>query len=290
MATEDEEDASRAPLPDVRGEVAFDDVTLRVQRRRAGAEARVVPRAGRIDDGAGRVERIGQEHADQPGDGVQPAAVRPRARRRPRPDDGQAARLPRAPRRRAAGQLPLRRHDRREHRLRAGRTRRARRSRRSAASRTATSSSRRSRRATTRSSASAACGCRAASASAWRSRARSSPIPTHPDPRRGDVEPRQRERGADPGRPASRCGRAARRSSSRTGCRRSAAPIRSWCSSTARSSSAARTTSCWRRTAATGSCTTSSTGSSAIASSIRARTSRRSRRRSRRRRARSTAL
>ena len=37
---------------------------------------------------------------------------------------------------------------------------------------------------------------------------------------------------------------AARRSSSRTGCRRSAAPIRFWCSSTARSSSAARTRSC----------------------------------------------
>ena len=41
--------------------------------------------------------------------------------------------------------------------------------------------------------------------------------------------------------------RAARRSSSRTGCRRSAAPIRSWCSSTARSSRAARTRSCWPR-------------------------------------------
>ena len=36
--------------------------------------------------------------------------------------------------------------------------------------------------------------------------------PTHPDPRRGDVEPRQRERGADPGRPARRCVAAARRS------------------------------------------------------------------------------
>jgi hypothetical protein len=47
----------------------------------------------------------------------------------------------------------------------------------------------------------------------------------------------------DPGRPAA-LRRAARRSSSRTGCRRSAAPIRSWCSSTARSSSAARTRSC----------------------------------------------
>ena len=33
MATEDEEDADRAPLADVRGEVAFEDVSVRVQRR-----------------------------------------------------------------------------------------------------------------------------------------------------------------------------------------------------------------------------------------------------------------
>ena len=87
MATEDQEDAIAAPLPDVRGEVEFRRRDVRVQPRRAGAEARVVPRAGRIDDGAGRIERLGQEHADQPRDGVQPAAVGPRARRRPRPDD-----------------------------------------------------------------------------------------------------------------------------------------------------------------------------------------------------------
>ena len=50
-----------------------------------------------------------------------------------------------------------------------------------------------------------------------------------------------------------------------------------------RSSSAARTPSCWRSTAATGSCTTSSTSSRPIGSSIPARTSRRSRRSRRRR-------
>ena len=33
MATEDEEDASRAPLPDLDGDVAFEDVGVRVQRR-----------------------------------------------------------------------------------------------------------------------------------------------------------------------------------------------------------------------------------------------------------------
>ncbi len=39
-------------------------------------------------------------------------------------------------------------------------------------------------------------------AAARRDRARDPGRPAHPDPRRGDVEPRQRERGADPGRPA----------------------------------------------------------------------------------------
>ena len=47
MATEDEEDASRAPLPDIRGEVAFEDVSFEYNAGRAGAEARLVPRAGR---------------------------------------------------------------------------------------------------------------------------------------------------------------------------------------------------------------------------------------------------
>ena len=42
MATEDQEDADRAPLPDVRGEVAFDDVTFEYNAGRAGAEARLV--------------------------------------------------------------------------------------------------------------------------------------------------------------------------------------------------------------------------------------------------------
>ena len=74
-------------------------------------------------------------------------------------------------------------------------------------------------------------------------RARDPGGPADPGPRRSDVEPRQRERGAHPGRPARRCARAGRRSSSRTGCRPSGAPIRSSCWSTARSSSAARTPS-----------------------------------------------
>ena len=54
MATEDQEDAHRLPMPDIarRGRVRRRDV--RVQPGRAGAEARLVPRAGRLDDGAGR--------------------------------------------------------------------------------------------------------------------------------------------------------------------------------------------------------------------------------------------
>ena len=76
MATEDDEDAgSRAARRRPRrGRVRRRD--LRVQPGGAGAQARVVPRAGGIDDGARRVERVGQEHAHQPGHGVQPAAVR----------------------------------------------------------------------------------------------------------------------------------------------------------------------------------------------------------------------
>ena len=73
MATEDQEDAVRATLPDVRGEVEFDDVSFEYN---AGVPVLkhvsfTAPR--RLDDGAGRIERIGQEHADQPGHGVQPA-------------------------------------------------------------------------------------------------------------------------------------------------------------------------------------------------------------------------
>ena len=172
MATEDDEDASRLPMPEVRGEVAFRDVTFEYN------EGTPVLKAVSFHAPAGSttalvgIERLGQEHADQPGDDVQPPEDRTGARRRARSDRRPPARLSQSSRRRAAGQLPLRRHDRREHRLREA-ARDARRDRgASAASRTATSSSRGSRRATTPSSASAASGCRAASGSASRSRGR----------------------------------------------------------------------------------------------------------------------
>ncbi len=48
-------------------------------------QRRVVSRAGGHDDRARRLVRFGQEHADQPGDGVQPADAGHDSRRRPRP-------------------------------------------------------------------------------------------------------------------------------------------------------------------------------------------------------------
>ena len=41
----------------------FEDVSFEYNAGRAGAEARQLQRAGRHDDGAGRIERVGQEHA-----------------------------------------------------------------------------------------------------------------------------------------------------------------------------------------------------------------------------------
>ena len=156
MATEGQEDAARAAdrhgprRGGVRGRALF------LRRRRRGASRRVVPGAGRHDHGAGGVQRVRQEHAHQPGDGVQPPAGRRDPRGRPRPVAAQAARLPQPARHRPAGQLPVRRHRRRQHRLlEARRDPRGDRGGRRA-SRTARSSSAGSRRDTTRSSASAA--------------------------------------------------------------------------------------------------------------------------------------
>ena len=61
--------------PTSRGDVEFDDVSVRVQRRASPVLKHVTFRApAGIDDGARRLERLGQEHAHQPRDGVQPAA------------------------------------------------------------------------------------------------------------------------------------------------------------------------------------------------------------------------
>ena len=202
MATEDEEDQPKRRSDALDGEVVFENVQLRVQRRRAGAEERQLPCAGRHDDRAGRVERVGQEHADQPGDGVQPADVRAHPRGRPR-----------------------------SHR-RSGCATTARRS--ASCSRTIFSSTARS--ATTSASAARtrrSSRSRAVSriahadefidgfekgydtivgergvktvgrpAPARRHRARDPRRPADPGPRRSDLVARQRERGADPGRTA----------------------------------------------------------------------------------------
>ena len=110
MTTEDDEDDKKAPLGALAGEVIFEDVSFEYKAGVPVLKHVSFDGAGGHDDGAGRVERVGQEHADQPGDGVQPADGRPHPRRRPRPRRHPPARLPLADRRRAPGQLPLRRH------------------------------------------------------------------------------------------------------------------------------------------------------------------------------------
>ncbi len=109
--------APRAARP-ARGRGRVRSRELRVRSRRAGAEGvAFAPPAGTTtalvgSSGSGKSTLIGLVMA------LQPAARGPRARRRPRPGDGAAARLPRSARGRAAGELPLRRHDRRQHPLR----------------------------------------------------------------------------------------------------------------------------------------------------------------------------
>ena len=201
-----------------------------------------------------------------------------RPRRRQGPRRHPAARLPRAAGVGAAGELPVRRHDRRERRLRQARARRSTRSSTRRASRTATSSSSSSRRATTPSSASAASSCRGGQRQRVSiARAILAP-PADPDPRRSDVEPRQRERADDPGRPQARCaaGRTTFVIAHRLSTIRSADQILVHGGRRDRRARHARRAA-GAATDATGSCTTSSTSSRPTASSTRARTSRRSR-------------
>ena len=80
-------------------------------------------------------------------------------------------------------------------------------------------------------------------------RARAARRSAHPRPRRGDLEHRPPDRGADRTARSTGCSRAAPRSSSPTASRRSGAPTRSSSSRTDRSSSAAASASCSRSTA-----------------------------------------
>ena len=73
MATEDEEDANRAAMPDIRGSVTFDRVTFEYNDGVPVLKDVTLSVARRFHHGAGRLERLGQEHAHQPGDGVQPS-------------------------------------------------------------------------------------------------------------------------------------------------------------------------------------------------------------------------
>ena len=160
----------------------------------------------------------------------------------------------RGDRHRAAGHGALQRHHRIQHRLRQAR-RHARRDRRGGAS---------SRRSTTSSPAlpegyATPVGERGLKLSGGEKQrvAIARAIlkdPRDPDLRRGHVRARFEVREGDPGRAEARSRRTARRSRSRTGCPRSSTPTRSWCSTTAASSSAARMRRCWRRTASTRGC------------------------------------
>ena len=177
MPTEVDEDATRAPVDSARRATsAFEDVWFEYNRGSAGAARRVVSRRARDDDRAGRIERLRQEHADQPRHGVQPSDARARARRRAR-SRGPAARWTIAEQLASVlqenflfdgtiaenvGYAQAGRHARGDQ---GGLPHRALRRVHQPVS----------RRATTRSSASAASSCRAGSVSACRSPARSWP-------------------------------------------------------------------------------------------------------------------
>ena len=199
MATEDQEDADRAPLPDIRGEIAFEDVTFEYNpgvpvlkhvtfTAPAGSTTALVGSSG-----SGKSTLISLVMTFN-----RPQSGRVVVDGHDLTSD-QAARLPRAPRRRAAGQLPLRRHDRRQHRLRqAARVARRDQGRQPDRAlrrvhRGVREGVRHDRRRTRRAPV-------GRPAPARRHRTRDSRRPEDPDPRRSDFEPRQRERGDDSGR------------------------------------------------------------------------------------------
>ena len=125
MATEDQEDASRRALGVIDGEVAFEDVSFEYNpgvlvlkdvtfRAPAGTTTALVGSSGSGKSTLISLVMAFNRPQERPGPG-----------RRPRSRVGPAARLPLAARRGPAGQLPVRRHRRREHPLRHGPTRRS---------------------------------------------------------------------------------------------------------------------------------------------------------------------
>ena len=67
MSTEDEEDAMRDALDGVRGDIEFEDVVFEYNEGAPVLKGVSFKGRRRNDHGPGRVERIGQEHVDQPG-------------------------------------------------------------------------------------------------------------------------------------------------------------------------------------------------------------------------------
>ena len=118
MTTELDEDRQRKPVGRLAGDVAFDKVWFEYNPGQPVLRGVSFHAAPGHDHGAGRIERLGQEHADQHRHGVQPADPGARARGRRGPRDAAAVRVPRAARVGAAGELPVRRHDCRERRVR----------------------------------------------------------------------------------------------------------------------------------------------------------------------------
>ena len=163
------------------GDVEFDGVWFcygdgpdderRASRPGRCATCRCDIRAGR-DARAGRRDGRGQVDAREAGGALLRPAARRRAGRRARPARGDAGEPAQPARHRAAGGLPVRRDRAREHPLRAAGRERARAGRRRARGRRARVHQGGCRTATTPTSASAAAGCRRASGSSSRSRAR----------------------------------------------------------------------------------------------------------------------
>ena len=118
MQTEDEADAGKASLGEIRGDIQFEDVWFEYNEGIPVLKNVSFHAAPGTTTALVGIERIRQEHADQPGDGVQPPEPGPDRGRRQGPERHPAARLPRAAGVGAAGKLPVRRHDRRQHRLR----------------------------------------------------------------------------------------------------------------------------------------------------------------------------
>ena len=172
------------------------------------------------------------------------------------------------------GQLPVRRHGRREHRLLAAGSD-ARRGARGEPHRPLRRVHRRLPTGLRHGRGRARHQALGRPAPARRDRARHPRRSAHPHPRRGDLEPRQRERGDDPGRLALAAPRSHHVRDRAPALDDPAAPTRSSVlegGEIVERGTHAR--SCSPRTAATASSTTSSTGSSSTGSSIPARTSR----------------